>query len=136
MTLGLLLHADFVVLPLQAEPLAARAVRHLLSALATLRQEGAQVQLAGLVLTMLQSRQESSLAVAEESWRLFPDRLVFDAAVPRDPAILEASAAGVPVGLLHRRPPAVAAVFDQIAAELETRIGLDTNDEQAIPLLG
>ncbi len=135
-TLGLLRHADFVIVPLQAEPLAARSVRQLLAALGSLRKEGAPVQLAGIILTMLQSRQDSSLAVAEESWRLFPDHLVFEATVPRDSAVLQASAAGVPVGLLHRRPPAVAAVFDQIAAELEIKIGLDVNDDEAIPLLG
>jgi chromosome partitioning protein len=93
------------------------------------------VELAGLVLTMLQSRLGSSLAVAEESWRLFPPELVFDSTVPRDPTFVDASAAGVPVALLHRRPPAVAAVFDRIAAELETRIGLEGEDDQAIPLL-
>jgi len=135
-TLGALRQADFVIMPLQAEPLAARTVRQLLDVLGSLREAGSQVELAGLVLTMLQSRLEPSLAVAQESWRLFPQDLVFGAAVPRDSAFLHASAAGTPVALLHRRPPAVAAVFDQLAAELELKIGLEIDDDQAIPLLG
>lgn len=134
-TVGALRRADFVLAPLQAEPLAARSMRQLLDVLATLREEGADVELAGLVLTMLQSRQDPSLAVAEESWRSFPAHLVLEATVPRDPVFLQASAAGSPVALLHRRPPAVAAVFDQLAAELEQRIGLEVDDDEVIPLL-
>ena len=135
-TLGVMRHADYVVVPLQAEPLAARSVRSLLEALEDLRTAGGKARLAGIVLTMLQSREDASLAVAEESWRLFPPSMVFEASVPRDSALLRASAAGVPAGLLHRQPPAVAAVFDQVAAELETKIGLDAHDDEVIPLLG
>ncbi len=135
-TLGAMRSAEFVVTPLQAEPLAARSVSHLLAVIGALRTEGAEVRLAGLVLTMLQSRQDASLAVAQESWKLFPDDLVLDATVPRDSIFLDASAEGVPLALWRRRPPAVAAVFDQIAAELENRLGLDIDDDRAVPLLG
>ncbi|MEM7350993.1 MAG: ParA family protein [Acidobacteriota bacterium] len=135
-TLGALRSADYVVSPLQAEPLAARSVSHLLSVIGSLRAEGSPIRLAGLILTMLQSREEASLAVAQESWKLFPDDLVLDATVPRDSIFLNASAAGVPLALLRRRPPAVAAVFDRVAAELESRIGLDIDDDRAVPLLG
>jgi chromosome partitioning protein len=135
-TLGALRRADHVIMPLQAEPLAARSVRHLLDVLGSLREEGAAVEIAGLVVTMLQSRQDPSLAVAQESWKLFPANLVFETSIPRDGAFLHASAAGTPVALLHRRPPAVAAVFDQLAAELEAKIGLASDDSEAIPLLG
>ncbi len=135
-TLGAMRSAEFVLTPLQAEPLAARSVSQLLAVIGSLRAGGSQVRLAGLVLTMLQSRQDASLAVAQESWKLFPDDLVLDATVPRDSVFLNASAAGVPLALLRRRPPAVAAVFDQLAAELESRIGLDTDDDRVVPLLG
>lgn len=135
-TLAALRNAEYVVMPLQAEPLAARSVRHLLDVLGALRESGSEVQLAGLVLTMLQSREEASLAVAQESWRLFPKDAVFEASIPRDSAFLQASATGVPVALLQRRPAAVAAVFDQLAAELEIKIGLNLDDNEPIPLLG
>ena len=45
---------------------------------------------------------------------------------------MQASAAGVPVGLLSKRAPAVAAIFDQLAAELEPLLGfgpVETDDE-------
>ncbi len=135
-TLGAMSRASFVISPLQAEPLAARSVSKFLEVLAHLKAEGSSVEMIGVVLNMLQSRHDSSLAVAQESWNLFPEDLVFEATIPRDPAFLHASAAGTPVGLLQRRPPAVAAVFDQIAAELETKIGFDVDDDQAISLLG
>ncbi len=127
--LGVLREADFVTLPLQAEPLAARSVDQLLEVLGALRHQGRGAKLAGFVLTMLQSRHQDSLGVAQESWRLFPRQHVLDAAVPRDSVFLEASAEGVPVALLRRRPPAVAAVFDQLAAEIEDKIGLELEDE-------
>ena len=135
-TLGALSRADFVISPLQAEPLAARSVSKFLEVVAHLRSRGAMVEMVGIVLNMLQSRHDPSLAVAQESWQLFPENLVFEATIPRDPAFLHASAAGTPVSLLHRRPPAVAAVFDQIAAELETNLGFEVDDDQAISLLG
>lgn len=137
-TLGALRAADFVVVPLQAEPLAARSAGVLLEMLASLGESGTAARLAGLVLTMLQSRHEASLGVAQESWQLFPDGLVLEASVPRDGTFLEASAEGAPLALLRRRPPAVAAVFDQIAAELESRLELEVDDGQdrPIPLLG
>lgn len=153
--LGAMRRADYVTIALQAEPLAARSVAQVLEVLAALREEAAApdggvaprrtacgqgaaaLRLSGLVLTMLQSRDRDSLAVAQESWRLFPGNHVLETAVPRDNVFLEASAAGVPVALLRRRPPAAAAVFDQLAAEIESRIDLETGDdvEHAIPLL-
>ena len=63
------------------------------------------------------------LASLEELWALYADR-VFDTAIPRDSTFLQASRAGVPLGLLSRRPPAVAAVFDSLVAEIEGRLGI------------
>lgn len=129
-------NATHVLVPLQAEPLAARTVRPMLEAVGRLRDEGGTPDMLGIVLTMLQTRADTSLGVAQESWRLFPEGLVFEASVPRDPVFLEASAAGLPLALLSRRPPAVAAVFDQLAGEIEERLGwLEEDDEQGLGLL-
>lgn len=135
--LGTLRAADYVAVALQAEPLAARSVVQVLEVIAALREEKRGPRLVGLVLTMLQSRHQGSLAVAQESWRLFPGNHVLETAIPRDNVFLEASAAGVPLALLRRRPPAAAAVFEQLAAEIEQRIDLETSSdlERAIPLL-
>ena len=77
------------------------------------------------------------LSVSQEVWALFPEKLVLDAIVPRDPELLHASTHGVPVGLLRKRPPPVTAVFDRIAAELEPRLGMTetTDDQQPIALV-
>ncbi|MEM8961909.1 MAG: ParA family protein [Acidobacteriota bacterium] len=135
-TLGVLRACQHVISPLQAEPLAARSIPSFLKLLGALRGSGEAARLAGFVLTMLQSRNEDSLGVAQESWRLLEEQYVFDSAVPRDPAFLAASTAGAPLALLRKRPPAVAAIFDQLAAEVETRLGMELEEESgAIPLL-
>lgn len=130
--------ADHVLVPTQSEPLALRTTHHVLDALGELRGEGSGVRLAGFLLTMVNTRDEVCLEVAQEAWGTLPSDLVLEAFVPRDPVFLRASAAGVPVGLLSSRPPPVASVFDQIAAELEPRLGLVTDrpkDHAPIPLL-
>jgi chromosome partitioning protein len=135
-TLEVLLRADFVLVPLQAEPLALRSLQRVLDALVDARTRAPQLRLAGFVLTMISTRHEVSLSVAQESWRLLPGDRVLETTVPRHEAFLEASAKGVPLGLLSHRPPPVAAVFDQLAAELEPRLGLvEEQPGEPIPLL-
>ena len=136
-TMGALRVADHAITPLQAEPVALRSVPQLLEVMAALRQEGKRVQLAGAVLAMLQVRDKTSLSVAQEVWARFPSDLVLQTQVLRDPTFLEASGLGVPLGLMRRHPPAQAAVFDQLAQELEARIDLVKSggeDDGPIPL--
>ncbi len=123
-TIGALRAATHVLCPIQAEPIAIRSVKQILELVQTLHQQGFPIEIAGFLITMLQLRQEESYKVAQEVWENFPDTLLFDANVPRDSVFLEASAAGVPVGFLRRPPPPVAHVFDLVAAELESRLGL------------
>ena len=136
-TAAALRHTDHLLVPLQAEPLALRSIRPVLDTVGRLREQGARVSLAAILITMLNSRSDVSLAVAQESWAMLPSDLVLDAFVPRDQVFLKASAHGVPLGMLSRRPPAVAAVFDQIASELEVRLGMakEEGDDGPISLL-
>ena len=129
-TAGALRASDFALI--QAAPLAGRPVRRILELLVELRKEGAEIQLAGFVLNMLQSRRQASLDVAQESWRMFPDNVVMETSVPRDTCFLDASAATVPVAMLRRLPPPIAAIFDRLAAELEPKIGLEVPDNEAV----
>ena len=133
---GALRHADHALLPLQAEPLALRSLPRILDLIGALREAGAQVQIAGIVLTMLQTREDGSLDVAQEAWRRLPRELVLESYLPRNPVFLEASARGAPLVLLSRRPPPIAAVFAQMAGELETRMGLGAHDDEPLSLLG
>jgi chromosome partitioning protein len=136
-TYGVMSYATDILMPIQTEPLAIRVVGQLMEVLAHIKAQGARAKLSAVVLTMARLRDETSLSVSQEAWGLFPEKLVLDTLVPRDAELLQASAHGVPVGLLRKRPPPVSAVFDRIAAELEPRLGMmeTTDDEQPITLL-
>lgn len=125
-----------VLVPVQAEPLSLRTLKGTLNRLAALREES-ELDLLGVVLTMVQSSDPVSLASVQEVWSVLPPRVVFDGFVPRDPAFLRASAHGVPVQLLsRRRPPAVASVFESLAGEVEERLRLDpAGEDDVVPLL-
>jgi chromosome partitioning protein len=132
-TMGALRVADAVLVPLQAEPIALRTAPQVLEVLGDLRGQGHAPIFAGFVLTMVQMGDAASVSVAEAAYRELPGGTVLRAMVVRDPALLEASAAGVPVALLSARPPAAAAYFDQLAAELEARLNPPTTEPADVP---
>ncbi|HEX2690771.1 MAG TPA: ParA family protein [Kofleriaceae bacterium] len=137
-TYGVMAYATDILMPIQTEPLAIRVVSQLMEVLAHLKSQGARGKLSAVVLTMARLRDKTSLSISQEAWALFPEKLVLDTIVPRDAELLQASAHGVPVGLLRKHPPPVTAVFERIAAEFESRLGLmedTTDDEQPIALL-
>lgn len=125
--------ADYALVPQQAEPLGVRSLPQMLTALQKLRQQGARLELAGILLTMMQNGQRESSEVGRELRQIIPPRLMFESVVPRDPLFLKASGLGVPLGLLYANPPAAAVVFDQLAAELEARLRLQGTHDAAIP---
>jgi chromosome partitioning protein len=124
---------ESVVAVAQCEPLALRALPRLLELLASLRDSGGECGLLGVVGNMSSFRDAVVLASLEELWGLYRDR-VFETAIPRDSTFLQASRAGVPVGLLSRRPPGVAAVFDSLVAEIEVRLGIAKGDDDDGPI--
>lgn len=124
---------ESVVAVAQCEPLALRALPRLLELLASLREAGSDCSLLGVVGNMSSFRDPVVLASLEELWGLYRES-VFDTAIPRDGTFLQASRAGVPLGLLSRRPPGVAAVFDGLVAEIEARLGLAEGDDDDGPI--
>lgn len=124
---------DSVIAVAQCEPLALRALPRLLELLARLREAGSACSLLGVVGTMSSFRDPVMLASLEELWSLYREQ-IFDTAIPRDSTFLQASRAGVPLGLLSRRPPAVAAVFDTLVAEIEERLGTTAGGEDDGPI--
>lgn len=114
---------ESVIAVAQCEPLALRALPRLLELLAQLREAGHECSLLGVVGNMSSFRDPVVLASLEELWGLYRER-VFETAIPRDGTFLQASRAGVPLGLLSRRPPGVAAVFDSLVGEIEGRLGV------------
>jgi len=123
-TCALLWYSDYVLIPLQAEPLAVRGISYMLDGLLHMQDKGAEFELAGIVLTMVQSEARESSEIQQDMYRTVPADILFRTAIPRDLAFIKASAKGVPLALLNRNPGEVALVFDQLAAELECRIGL------------
>ncbi len=131
-TAAVLRRVSSALVPVQAEPLSLRTLEATLDGLSAIRGETG-LGLLGIVLTMVQSRDPISLATVQEVWNRLPPEVVLDGFVPRDPAFLKASAHGVPVQLLsRRRPPAVASVFDRLAAEVESRLGLERPGEDDV----
>ena len=97
----------------------------LLKAIAGLRNEGYRLQVAGILMTMVQEDEADSREVEEELRELLPAGLMLGTSIPRDALFLKASGAGVPIALLSRRPPAASLVFDQLAAELERKLDFE-----------
>ena len=66
----------------------------------------------------------------------FPGDWLFDTSIPRHRAFLDASLAGVPLRHLNEQsPPAVAWLFDTLAAEITERLKLPEVVVQPQPLL-
>lgn len=121
--------ADYLLTPQQAEPLALRSIPQLLHSVAELRRNGTRVQLAGIILTMLSQDNPVSLRVSRELAALLPPGLLLEPCVPRDSAFLEASDKGMPLSLLQNGAAnSTSLVFEQLAAEVESRIGLQRKE--------
>lgn len=124
LTRALFSAATHLLLPQQAEPLGLRSLPSLLQTLTRLREQGANFEVIGILLTMVQNASHVSEGAAADLRRLAPSSMVLRTVIPRDEDILTASEKGVPVANLHRHPPPIAAVFDQLAAEVEPYLGL------------
>jgi chromosome partitioning protein len=124
-TRELVRQADFALLPQQSEPLGVRSIIQLLEGIARLREEEqAIVEVAGILLTMVDPHGEESLQVARDLRMLVPGDTLLRTSIPREQDFVRASAHGVPVALLYQKLPPAALVFDQLAAELEPRLTL------------
>lgn len=134
-TVGALRAADSALVPVQAEPVAARTLARTFDLLNELRRQHGSPTLAGVLLTMVDPKEPSSAAIATDLQRTVPAHIMLETSIPRDAAFLEASSAGVPLGLLRRRPPPVALAFDHLAAELEVRLGLAGSEGNDGPVL-
>ncbi len=133
-TEGILRSCTHVLVPQQCEPLALRSLMLTVDFLNQLQTENEEAcQLVGVVLTMADANVEDTKKIVDEIRRVLPPELVCQATLPRDSAVIHASMKGMPLGLLRGgAPPAIALVFDQLAAELESKLDLATpehNDE-------
>jgi len=125
-TEGILRRCSHVLVPQQCEPLALRSLMLTVDFLNQLQTENEEsCSLAGVVLTMADPDVEDTKKIVEEIKRILPPELVFQSMLPRDAAVIHASMKGMPLGLIKGgAPPAIALVFDQLAAELEGKLDL------------
>ncbi len=110
--------ADFVLVPLQAEPLALRSTEQVLRVIQAVRQyENPKLQLLGLLPTMVDRGVDASFNVMSELWNGFD--VVFDTNIPRAEVFQTATLRGVPVAFLAGDPSPEARRFEVLAGEVE-----------------
>lgn len=87
-TSGALTASDFVIVPIQSEPLSLRTLpqllRHLIDAK---RSHNHQLDIAGLLITMFDPMNTASQVVAQQIRQHFHTDMVFKSIIPRDPAL-------------------------------------------------
>ena len=133
---GISLWVDALLVPQQPGPLCLRSLPQILRMVATARganQGEDRPRLAGFLLSMTDADDPSNLDDQREFRDLLPTGLVLETVVPIHRDIREASRIGVTVAMLRERPSASSLIFDQLAAELETRLNLYEEDDSTPP---
>jgi cellulose biosynthesis protein BcsQ len=128
--------SSHVVGVLQAEQIAARSFERFSEGLQAVPQE-LRPSVAGIVVNMLQTRQDASMSVFQSACQDLPAEWLFDTSIPRHGVFLDSTHAGVPLRHLDDQvPPAVAWLFDNLAAEVVDRLALaSTGQRRPRPLL-
>lgn len=101
--------SQHVIVPLQCEPLALQTTPQILRGIQDVVDLNSELVLEGILLTMFEPESASSRRVAEYVRSHLPRNMVFNFAVPRTDAALEAFAAGQPVVLRTPGDPAAQA---------------------------
>ncbi|MGC9220274.1 MAG: ParA family protein [Solirubrobacteraceae bacterium] len=120
LTVNALVAADRVLVPVQAEYFALEGLAGLLETLGLIqRQLNPRLSIAGIFITMADSRTRLAQDVEREVRTHFPD-LVFETVIPRNVRISEAPSFGRPV--IHHDPhSAGAAAYFELAKEVAAR---------------
>lgn len=102
LTVNGLIAANYVLLPVQAEFYALEGLGQLLETMQLVRKGmNPTLELAGVVVTMMDSRTTLANQVKDEVKRHFPGK-VFDTTIPRNIRLAEAPSHGLPVGAYDR----------------------------------
>ena len=120
-TQRVLAHSQHVIVPLQCEPLALQTTTQILGAIRDAAVGNPGLTLDGILLTMLEEGNAVSQRVAGYVREQLPAELLFDVAIPRTMASIDAFAAGQPV-VLHSPDDPAARAYMRLAALLEPRI--------------
>ena len=120
-TRRVLAHSEHVIVPLQCEPLALQTTTQILRAVRDASTTNASLVLDGILLTMLEDGNAVSQRVAEYVRAQLPAELLFDVAIPRTMASIDAFAAGQPVVLRSPDDPAARA-YTRLAELLDSKL--------------
>ena len=102
LTVNGLIASNYVLIPVQTEFYALEGVSQLLESMKLVRKAmNPELELLGVVPTMVDSRTTLSVQVLEEVKKFFGDK-VFKAFVPRNVRLAEAPSHGVPIGVYDR----------------------------------
>jgi chromosome partitioning protein len=120
LTVNALVAADRVIVPVQAEYFALEGLAGLLDTLSLVQRElNPRLTVAGMLLTMHDSRTRLAQDVESEIRRHFPE-LVFDTVIPRNVRVGEAPSFGKPV--IHHDPHCAGAdAYFELAKEVAAR---------------
>jgi chromosome partitioning protein len=108
-TRRVLAHSQHALIPLQCEPLALQTTTQILRAVREAAVDNPALVLDGILLTMLEEGNEVSQRVASYVREQLPPELLFDVAIPRTLASIDAFAAGQPIVLRSPDDPAARA---------------------------
>lgn len=120
LTVNALVAADAVIIPIQCEYLALEGLSQLLNTIQLVQQNlNPRLRIAGMAMTMYDSRTHLALQVVQEVAQHFPD-LIFRSIIPRSVRIAEAPSFGEP--LISFDPKSRGAqAYDALTAELLER---------------
>ena len=110
-----------MIVPQQAEPLGIRSVPKMLEALARMRIINPQLNILGVLLTMMQAELAESRDTVQSLRNILPPDMVMRTVIPRDDLFVRASAKGLPVGVMENGAGALA-VFDSLRNEIEAKL--------------
>ena len=120
-TRRVLAHSEHVIVPLQCEPLALQTTTQILRAVRDASATNPSLVLDGILLTMLEDGNAVSQRVAEYVRAQLPAELLFDVAIPRTMASIDAFAAGQPV-VLRSPDDAAAQAYTRLAELLDPKL--------------
>jgi chromosome partitioning protein len=131
-TQSVLRSASHLVGVFQADMVACRSFPIFLQAVDALP-EGQRPKLAGVVVNMFQGRAEGSMEAFHELCVGGEEHRIFDTTIPRSDVFSDANLEGMPIRVAGEAPSPVAFLFDMLADEVCTRVGVSRKPQRPRP---
>ncbi|NTU80198.1 MAG: ParA family protein [Chloroflexales bacterium] len=121
LTLNTMAASDALLVPLQAHVFALHAMGHLEETITLVQQLHPTIAIGGIVMTMVDKRTSVNQAVDQAARERYGD-LVFETVIPFNVKLVEAPAAGQPIGLYAPNSTSAQA-YARLAEEVRARYG-------------